>query len=280
MKTKATASKNSLLALCIGINNYPGTGSDLSGCVNDANDWAKELNSRGYNVEKLLDKNANGANIRKGINATIAKAKRGDTVIITYSGHGTYVPDLNGDEPDGLDEAICPHDTNTKGVITDDELFLMFNARGTGVHLAFLSDSCHSGTVSRFAPITTPATTTSANAPQRTVRFLPPSVFMKPAALKKMGIGSAYRASKAPGRYAGLLLSGCQDHEYSYDAWYNGRPNGAFTFVALKTLKTLPAGSNYTAWYKAIRTALPSRQYAQTPNLYGDSPSKRWKVLA
>ena len=76
MKTKATASKNSLLALCIGINNYPGTGSDLSGCVNDANDWAKELNSRGYNVEKLLDKNANGANIRKGINATIAKGIR------------------------------------------------------------------------------------------------------------------------------------------------------------------------------------------------------------
>ncbi|MBK7296848.1 MAG: caspase family protein [Flavobacteriales bacterium] len=75
-------------------------------------------------------------------------------------------------------------------------------------------------------------------------------------------------------------MSGCQDHEYSYDAWFNGRPNGAFTFVALKTLKTLPAGSNYTAWYKAIRTALPSRQYAQTPNLYGDSPSKRWKVLA
>ncbi len=27
-------------ALCIGINDYPGTQNDLSGCVNDANDWA------------------------------------------------------------------------------------------------------------------------------------------------------------------------------------------------------------------------------------------------
>ena len=26
-------------ALCIGINDYPGTGSDLAGCVNDAHDW-------------------------------------------------------------------------------------------------------------------------------------------------------------------------------------------------------------------------------------------------
>jgi hypothetical protein len=30
-------------ALCIGINNYPGTHMDLNGCVNDANDWAAEL---------------------------------------------------------------------------------------------------------------------------------------------------------------------------------------------------------------------------------------------
>ncbi len=28
-------------ALCVGINDYPGTNSDLSGCVNDAEDWAQ-----------------------------------------------------------------------------------------------------------------------------------------------------------------------------------------------------------------------------------------------
>ena len=28
-------------ALCIGFNNYPGTHMDLSGCVNDANDWTQ-----------------------------------------------------------------------------------------------------------------------------------------------------------------------------------------------------------------------------------------------
>ena len=39
-------------ALCIGINDYPGTDSDLSGCVNDANDWAAELASRGFAVDQ------------------------------------------------------------------------------------------------------------------------------------------------------------------------------------------------------------------------------------
>ena len=37
-------------ALCIGINNYPGTQNDLNGCVNDANDWTAELKARGYTV--------------------------------------------------------------------------------------------------------------------------------------------------------------------------------------------------------------------------------------
>ena len=33
-------------ALCIGINNYPGTASDLAGCVNDVDDWAAALEER------------------------------------------------------------------------------------------------------------------------------------------------------------------------------------------------------------------------------------------
>ena len=35
-------------ALCIGVNNYPGTHMDLEGCVNDAQDWAAELGARGF----------------------------------------------------------------------------------------------------------------------------------------------------------------------------------------------------------------------------------------
>ena len=41
-------------ALCIGINDYPGTDNDLSGCVNDAQDWAEELSRRGFTVPNCL----------------------------------------------------------------------------------------------------------------------------------------------------------------------------------------------------------------------------------
>ena len=276
---KRTSKASGRYALSIGINNYPGTDSDLSGCVNDANDWAAELKRRGFQVTKLLDKQATGKAMRAAIAATIAKAGAGDKVVITYSGHGSFVPDLDGDEPDGKDEALCPHDVDTKGVITDDELFELYSARTRGSRLVFLSDSCHSGTVAKFAPIRTPPTTSGRSAPQRTVRFLPPATFLSPAKLRGLSQARGIVAGKAPGRYAGLLMSGCQDHEYSYDAWFQGRPNGAFTFVALRELKKLSKNATYAQWHKAIRKVLPSAQYAQTPNLYGSSSSRKWKVL-
>ena len=40
-------------ALCIGINDYPGTQNDLNGCVNDARDWAAALTGRDRLVEAL-----------------------------------------------------------------------------------------------------------------------------------------------------------------------------------------------------------------------------------
>ncbi|MCK6561007.1 caspase family protein [candidate division KSB1 bacterium] len=267
-------------ALCIGINNYPGTSSDLNGCVNDANDWAKELTKRGFAVTKLLDKQATGKAMRAAIQTTVGKAKFGDLIVVQYSGHGSFVPDENGDEPDGTDECLCPYDIGRNGPITDDELFDLFSERPRGVKILMISDSCHSGTVARFAPITTPPTTTGKHAPQRKVRFLPPAVFLSRSETAKLGVRRALRSSSPPGRYAALLLAGCQDTEYSFDAYFRGRPNGAFTFVALRALSGLPAQATYADWFKAIRTALPSQQYPQAPNLYGSSSMKKWKLFA
>lgn len=265
--------------LCIGINNYPGTDSDLAGCVNDAKDWAAALKSKGFAVETLFDRKATGKGIRGGIKEVLAKAKGGDSVVIQYSGHGSFVPDDDGDEPDGTDECICPYDIGTKGPITDDELFDLYSVRAHGVRLLVISDSCHSGTVARFAPITTPPTIKGASAPQRKVRFLPPEVYLSRKDMAKLGSRRARRISSPPGRYAALLMAGCQDSEYSYDAYFQGRPNGAFTFVALRELKRLKSNATYRDWFSAIRKVLPSQQYPQSPNLYGSSSMKKWRIF-
>ncbi|WP_341648157.1 caspase family protein [Thauera humireducens] len=136
-------------ALCIGINDYPGTDSDLSGCVNDARDWSAELQGRGFEVTTLLDAQATRAAMIAAIEALIAGAQKNDTLVFTYSGHGTWVVDKDGDEPDGRDEALCPWDIHRKGPLLDDEIRPLFDSRGAGVRLLLISDSCHSGSVTR-----------------------------------------------------------------------------------------------------------------------------------
>jgi len=266
-------------ALCIGINDYPGTSSDLAGCVNDARDWAAALKGRGFEVELLLDKKATGDAMLDGIADLVCGAKAGDTIVVQYSGHGSYVPDEDGDEPDGTDECLCPYDIRSKGPITDDELFDLFAAKDKDAKAVMIADSCHSGTVARFAPITTPPPIKGRRASRDKVRFLPPAAFLSRSEVSKLGIRRAARRSSPPGRYAALLIAGCQDTEYSYDAHFNGRPNGAFTFVALDCLAKLSARATYRDWFSAIRKVLPSQQYPQTPNLYGSSSMKQWKVL-
>src|SRR5262245_29927806 len=64
-------------ALCIGINDYPGTGMDLSGCVNDAKDWAALLRAKGFKVSTLLDKKATLKGMRAAISDIVEGAKSG-----------------------------------------------------------------------------------------------------------------------------------------------------------------------------------------------------------
>ena len=74
-------------------------------------------------------------------------------------------------------------------------------------------------------------------------------------------------------KYPALLAAACLDVQYSYDASFNGKPNGAFTYWALNELNKKP--ENPTQWMKAIRTHLPSANYPQTPKLFGSTAAKR-----
>jgi len=274
-------------ALCIGINNYPGTGMDLAGCVNDANDWTQALQARGYSVTTLLDKQATKAGMVRAITRLIGGGARGDRLVITFSGHGTYQPDADGDEVDGLDEGLCPYDIRTAGPLIDDEIRTIFGTRKPGVRLLLIADSCHSGTVTRAAA-------SEPEAEGARPRFMPMGNWLPDARLPRTRGGSLVLrvgvqatlvspfVSGLSKKEGDLLLSGCQEgpNNYSYDARINGRPNGAFTYYALKTLKTLPAKATYTAWHKAIRAYLPSTSYPQSPQIVGNSAARKQKVLA
>jgi len=105
------------------------------------------------NIRTLVDDEANRAAIIAALDELVASAGPNDTVFVHYSGHGSQVRDLDGDEPDGLDETICPVDARTEGVpdITDDELGRILGRLRANSAVVIL-DSCHSGTALRAAP--------------------------------------------------------------------------------------------------------------------------------
>jgi hypothetical protein len=273
-------------ALCIGINDYPGTEMDLKGCVNDAEDWAAELSRRAYTVEKLVDAEATKAALVKGIRTLVQGANSGDSLAITFSGHGTYAPDTSGDESDGLDEALCPYDIKQGNALIDDEIHALFAERKPGVRILLISDSCHSGTVTRAAP-----PDPEAEGPRP--RFMPMGSWLPDDQLPRAPSGkiaslvgligglSPFLGAVSLGSGHDLLLSGCAEgpNNFSYDAKIAGRANGAFTYYALKALKRMSAMATYAEWHAEIRKSLPSANYAQTPQLFGSKKAFRNKLF-
>lgn len=237
-------------ALCVGIN-YVNTNSELNGCVNDALDWTDALRARSYGVFDRLDSEATKANILDGLRWLVVDAKWGDRLVFTYSGHGTYIPDLSGDEVDGRDEALVSVDMRT---ITDDDIAAAIGTLRTGVRMTIVSDSCHSGTVSRFmaGPLSNSMTRGKGERP----RFIDPSLVEIEPSLRKPRALSTILPASTP-----MLLSGCKDDEVSWDANIGGRYRGAMTAACLNTLAQ---SSSMADWHASTLVAIT---HPQTPQL-------------
>ncbi len=130
-------------AFLVGINDYApvgASGSDLNGCVSDAEDMANTLIICGFDSKDIricTNKRATKEGILKGLNWLIKGAKKGDSLVFYYSGHGSQVADIDKDEIDRKDEILCPHDTDfaTKTYITDDDLRNIFSKIVNGVNI-------------------------------------------------------------------------------------------------------------------------------------------------
>lgn len=260
VKLDASKSKK---ALCIGINDYPGYQNDLKGCLNDARNWTSLLKSRYYftDVKQLLDKAATKANIKKALTDLIKNAKDGDVLVVTYSGHGTSVKDTNGDEEDGRDEAICCYDGN----MIDDEIREIIAQLPQGAKLTFISDSCHSGTVTRSFM------SAMVEDSQSRPRYMPPEDDLDGAMLASLPLKKAIFYPEEDMKE--VLISGCLPTEYSYDTRIRGQATGAFSYYAIDILKGAPK-ITYKDFYKKLREKLPSGAYPQTPQLEGSTDSK------
>lgn len=259
-------------ALCVGINDYPIAGMDLNGCVNDAKGWASVL-TRQYDFAKsdvrvILDRDATKKAMLAALDDLLAGAKRGDVLVFTNSSHGTYLAEQGGDES-VYDEAMCPYDVK-QNPLRDDELRERFADLKTGVRLTVISDSCHSGTVTRAAPRATPD--------DRRVRFLNPRKLRRPE-IPDVRRRARPRDAFPQNEMKEILLSGCRDNQYSYDAKMGAKYHGAMTFCALTAIKKANYQLTYQDLHQALLKDLQARGFDQEPQLEGKSSATRRQIF-
>ena len=269
-------------ALIVGIN-YPGTSHELRGCVNDANLVNTTIRDQyGFSdIRMLLDNDATTANMIAGLNWLVDSAQAGDILYFHYSGHGSQMRDQNGDEADGLDEIICPVDLDwvTK-VIRDDDMKRIFESVPAGVNLTVTLDCCNSGSgldqANQYQTFGLADKSFEAETAMPG-RFLPPPAEV--VALMEGMVEFKPRALSRNVDTSGMLISGCQSHQTSADAYIGGQFIGACTYFLVKTLRD----GNWTGTYKAtvdsMNTQLASYGYTQRPELNGPTTLFEKKFL-
>ncbi|KAK6100008.1 hypothetical protein MT418_001379 [Batrachochytrium dendrobatidis] len=280
--------------LLIGIN-YFRTPNELRGCINDVHNMKTFLCSKwGFNDAQdnmviLTDDQTNmhfqptRYNIIEAMKWLIRGSQPGDSLFLHYSGHGSRVEDLNGDESDGYDSTICPIDYQRAGEIIDDEMNdILVKPLPMGVRLTAVFDCCHSGSALDL-PFT----------------YYPDGRLKQSSKMKKLGNAAKdtvmqYARGNLIGAVTGLvgglqqvmkreqtleekvaakgstvadviMFSGCKDSQTSADTQVAGRATGAMSYALIKAL-TLTPSISYGALLQSVRNILVS-EYSQVPQL-------------
>ncbi|QPG73014.1 hypothetical protein FOA43_000318 [Brettanomyces nanus] len=279
-------------ALLIGIN-YIGTGNQLRGCINDANNMRRFLLTNGYpseNIVMLTDDQKDfmsiptRQNIIRAMQWLVKDARPGDSLFFHYSGHGGQEDDLDGDEADGKDDCIYPVDFKQCGSLIDDIMHdIMVRPLPAGCRLTAIFDSCHSGSA-----LDLPFVYRAQNGGLKEYNVWKESggdavnILMGYASRNPMemfsGAKSIYKrfAANTGGNQEAIkqqkmsaadviMFSGCKDSQTSADAQEMGQFTGALSFAFIQVLSQNPMQS-YLTLLQNIRAVL-STKYTQKPQL-------------
>jgi hypothetical protein len=249
------------ISVHVGINrvdpaHYQGWDGALVACEFDAKDMRALAKKKKFGSTKLLlTKKATAQAVTDAIRRAAKTLKKGDLFFLTYSGHGGQVRDTNGDEadPGRMDETWVCYDRQ----LVDDEVYELWGEFRPGVRIVVLSDSCHSGTVTRAVP----PFLGRGPRPRAMPRAVGARVERTHAKLYR-GIQQAHPAAeKTKVRATVLLISGCMDNQFSLD----GDRNGLFTATLKRVWNSGKFPNNYRKFRDKIVARMPKDQ---TPNYF------------
>ncbi|HYO80759.1 MAG TPA: caspase family protein, partial [Bryobacteraceae bacterium] len=260
-------------ALCIGINAYRAQYA-LNGCVADARNWGAALEKLGYEVTYIFDAMATRSAILAAVERLVRECRAGDLAVFQFAGHGTTLRDVNSDETDAWDEALCPVDMASGAFVIDDDLRRIFDGLPERALLTCFIDCCHSGTITRvFAGLSE----ANASASTSKARFVPFSSELQAAHesfRQALGSRAAAPPLRGPDRMREVLFSACLPSEVAYET----AGNGDFTSRAVPLLLDSAGKLTNAEFQERITRSFgsPARQH---PNLDCSQPMASQPLL-
>jgi hypothetical protein len=281
-------------ALLIGIDEYPKmpAAKHLKGCVHDVAAIEQMLTSEQFgfpaqNILKLTSPAADAAhlatrdNILGAFRRHLIENRRlgaGDIVVIYYSGHGSQIPDEDGDEETGYDQTIVPCDAGLNRSrredvldISDDEISLLLDALAERTqNINLFIDSCHSGTITRGLQ------DAEARHAAGRERYLPPATY----AVERRGSTRGTRGTRAlgPGGWVPLgdgyvVISACRSMERAREdsffefPWFKNY--GILTYYLLKAMCNVGPETTYYDIWEDLKVNVIRRNRWQNPQIEG-----------
>jgi len=254
------------------------------GCVNDITNvydvLVKYFGFQPGDITLLADKRATTRAILDALGKLIAAGAPGDTLVFHYSGHGSQVADVEGDEADGKDEIICPYDFDwDTNYIKDDDFARIFKDLRKGVALEVILDSCHSGTGTREMILDRTSLSTFSGAQLSEADLWSSPHCIRPRYLAPPA-DVALRADEIFGRELPLarlgsanfvtnhvLWAACRDNQYSADADVGGKPGGAFTYFFCRHVRDAAGRISRSDLVKRVKASLSHEGFSQVPQL-------------
>ena len=210
----------------------------LSCCETDAKLMYRLADYLNYDKKMLLlSEQATVLKVKEKITEYSKDLSEGDLCIITYSGHGARIPDLNWDEAieSPADETWCLYDRQ----MIDDEFPHLWKKFKKGVNVLVLVDACHSGTsIKGFG-----------QEEQSKELKQSKSIFLAHEALYRKILGKK-NVAEADVQCGVLSLAACQDEEEAL----SGDPVSYFTGILLKILcKQHNQLTNYQVLFRIVQ---------------------------
>jgi hypothetical protein len=265
-------------ALIVAIGNYPSVSGFRS--INSINDIPiiqnalLKLGFKENNIQIITEEAATKKNIVSALENDFLKSLQpGDIAYFHFSGHGQQVIDLNGDELDGLDEALVPYDALAEFVpgiyegqnhLIDDDLSRIYSkiriALGPKGHFLATIDACHSGTSTRHI-----------GCARGTDIILAPPGFNNQRNEKKQDLSQSETQNADESKMASMVaLFGSTASQLNYEIQAeDGKNYGALSYAFSKAVNSIPSDASYQQLFDRIRLIIQSNSNNQIPEASG-----------